>query len=55
MKMKSFLGILLAAAVILSLGVFAPAASAAEDTDVQLNLIFSRLSEVRQDSSVNRW
>ncbi len=55
MKMKSFLSILLAAAVILSLGAFAPAASAAEDTDAQLSLIFSKLSDYRQDSSANQW
>ena len=55
MNSKSFLSVLLALAMILSLGILAPVASAEEDTDAQISLIFSRLSEVQQDSSVNKW
>ncbi len=57
MNTKSFLSILLVLAVILSFGTFAPPAEAIEagDAEAQLNLIFSGMSEFKQDSSVNKW
>ncbi len=58
MKAKSVLSILLAAAMLLSMSVLSAGAETAAvtmDTDAQLNLIFSRLNDLRQDETVHAW
>ncbi len=54
MKRKALLSILLTLAVLLSLSAFSASAETT-DEDAQLSLIFSKLSEFRQDESSNKW
>ena len=58
MKLKSFMRLLLALVMVLSLTAFTPAAlaeGALGDTDSQLSLIFSKLDELKQSDAQFKW
>ena len=59
MRAKSFLSLLMAAVMLLSLGAFSVSAeepaAAAGDVDAQLSLIYSKIGDLRQNDNPNRW
>lgn len=58
MRAKSLLSLFVAAVMLLSLGAFQVFAETTADTDTvdqQLNLIWSKISDLRQNDSPNRW